>query len=405
MPSAGWTSRTDQAGASRREETHSVTIRARVVSEIGSVDAGDWEKLEHDGNPFLSHAFLAALEQSGSVGGQAGWIPHHLAVYEDECLVAFAPTYIKTHSHGEFVFDWAWADAYQRHGKAYYPKLLTGIPFSPVQGRRLLTRSGHRDPEGLRQMLVQMALEQSSELQLSSWHCNFVTADDDAALAAAGLLARNDWQYHWQNRGYGDFGEFLADLRSRKRKNIRRERRQVQDAGFRFRWLNGNEIEPRELDFVNRCYLRTFRRYGNHPALNRSFFEEAATHLGEHMLIVLAERDDEPLAMSLFLTGGGRLYGRYWGSLADLPALHFETAYYQGIEYCIRHGLKVFESGAQGEHKIARGFQPHKTVSFHFLRDPRFRAAIAGYLQRERAWMADYGQELAQHDPFRERPS
>jgi len=381
-----------------------VALETRIVGELASLDSNEWEQLDHRDNPFLSRAFLAALEQSGSVGPGTGWTPHHLALFENGQLVAFAPSYLKDHSHGEFVFDWAWADAYRRLAVPYYPKLLTAVPYSPVSGPRLLTRRDHPGGEQLRRRLVDVALEQCEEYELSSWHCNFVLDEERPALASGALLPRLDCQFHWHNDGYATFDDFLARLRSRKRKNIRRERRQVQEAGIGFRWLNGSEVGGAELDFLYRCYLRTFRQYGNHPALNREFFERIAAGLGQRFLVVIASRGDEhePIAMSLFLAGGGRLYGRYWGCLDDLPALHFETAYYQGIEYCIRHGIGVFESGAQGEHKIARGFLPRQTRSYHHLRDERFRTAIAAYLERERAWMVGYREQLTRHDPYRQ---
>jgi predicted N-acyltransferase len=378
-----------------------VSLTARILPEFAAVETGEWQRLEHADNPFLTPAFLGGLESSGALAPELGWRPSHLALYDDRGLAAFAPTYVKTNSHGEFVFDWAWADAYGRHGLAYYPKLLTAIPYSPVTGPRLLTRRGHADPAGLRRRLVHLALEICAELDLSSWHCNFVTADDVAALHSAGLLARQDWQFHWRNEGYADFDAFLDRLRARKRKNIRRERRQVAEAGISFRWLRGGELDAAQLNFVYRCYGDTFRQYGNHAALNRAFFGRLAAELGDSLVVALALRGEEPLAMSLYLLGGGRLYGRYWGCLEPLPALHFEAAYYQGIEFCIAHGVAVFESGAQGEHKLARGFQPQPTRSFHYLHDERFREAIARYLHRERDWMQHYREQLAGHDPFR----
>jgi predicted N-acyltransferase len=382
-----------------------VSFTSRPVAEFSSIDAGAWARLDHQDNPFLSHGFLAALEDSGSVGGATGWTPQHLAVYEDGELVAFAPTYLKAHSHGEFVFDWSWADACQRLGRPWYPKLLTAIPFSPVTGPRLLTRLGHPAAAALREELVRQALALCSERQLSSWHCNFVQEAECEALGSAALLPRLDWQFHWHNEGFRDFDDFLDRLRSRKRKNVRRERTQVREAGVEFHWLRGGEVSTSELDFLYGCYLNTFRAYGNHPALTRSFFEAIAAALDERFVLVVASRNDRPLAMSLFLAGGGRLYGRYWGCVEELPGLHFETAYYQGIEYCIRNGIAVFESGAQGEHKISRGFLPRQTRSWHFVRDPRFREAVAQYLARERDWMREYREQLAQHDPYRADPA
>jgi predicted N-acyltransferase len=398
MRSAGWTNRVDPAG---RPPARPVTLSSRIVGEFASIEAGDWEALDHRDNPFLSHAFLSGLEQSGSIGPGSGWTPHHLALFEDGQLVAFAPSYLKAHSHGEFVFDWAWADAYQRLALPYYPKLLTAIPYSPVSGPRLLTRRSHPAPEALREGLVNTALELVSEYELSSWHCNFVPAEDRPALESRGLLTRQDWQFHWFNEGFADFDDFLERLRSRKRKNIRRERRQVHELGVEFRCLRGSEVGEAELDFLHLCYLRTFRAYGNHPALRRTFFASIATALDDRFVLVIASRGGEPLAMSLFLAGGGVLYGRYWGCMEELPGLHFETAYYQGIEYCIRHGLNAFESGAQGEHKLSRGFLPRQTRSYHYVRDERFRAAISSHLEREWAWMDEYREQLAHHDPYR----
>jgi hypothetical protein len=316
-------------------------------------------------------------------------------------LLAFAPSYLKTHSHGEFVFDWAWADAYQRHGKAYYPKLLTAVPYSPVPGPRLLVRRG--DPRGpaLRRQLVQLALSECDRLQLSSWHCNFVLEPDVPALQREPLLVRNDWQFHWTNHAYGNFDEFLAQLRSKKRKNIKRDRRLVQDAGVRFEFRTGAELSQRELEFVSRCYQATFLEHGNHPALNRAFFARLLAELPCKVLVVLALRDEQAIAMGFFMVGGGRLYGRYWGCIETVPGLHFETCYYQGIEYCITHGIAAFEPGAQGEHKISRGFLPVRTQSFHHVRDAVFRAAIAAHLQKEHAWMEQYRLQLEELEPFR----
>ncbi|RPH96874.1 MAG: N-acetyltransferase [Lysobacterales bacterium] len=381
-----------------------MTIATRILTEFSRIDPAEWERLDHQDNPFVSHAFLGALESSGALDARLGWTPCHLALYEGDELVAFAPSYVKSNSHGEFVFDWAWADAYQRQGLSYYPKLLTAVPYSPVTGPRLLTRRGHPDPAGLRRRLVRLAVDACAQLQLSSWHCNFVATEDRAALEEADLLPRQDWQFHWVNDGYSGFDDFLGRLRARKRKNVLRERRQVEDAGIRFRWLRGRELGDPELEFVQRCYGETFRQYGNHAALNREFFARLAATLGDGLCVAIALRDQQPLAMSLYLQGGGRLYGRYWGCLEQIPGLHFETAYYQGIEFCVANGIGVFESGAQGEHKISRGFRPAATHSFHYLREAAFREPIARYLRQEKAWMLEYREQLGQHDPFRHDP-
>jgi predicted N-acyltransferase len=378
-----------------------VTRTARIVKKFSAIKQRDWDQLDHSDNPFLSYAFLEALEFSGSVSAETGWQPHHLCLFEQDQLVACAPSYLKSHSHGEFVFDWSWADAYQRYGKAYYPKLLTAIPYSPVPGPRLLTRCDHAQTTRLKEELVALAVSQTEELDLSSWHCNFVESGDCDKLQSELLMARTDWQFHWFNRGYENFDDFLAQLRSKKRKNIRRDRRLVTDAGVRFIHKLGGDLDLDELDFVFSCYQQTFFEHGNHPALNHAFFARLADKLPESVLAVIAMRGEQRIAMSMYLTGNKRLYGRYWGCIESVPGLHFETAYHQGIEFCIEKNLDVFEPGAQGEHKISRGFTPVRTHSFHLVRDPVFRTAISDYLQRERSWMEEYRQELGQREPFR----
>lgn len=373
-----------------------------VIQDFNSIDPQQWDRLDHGDNPFLSHAFLGCLESSGSIGPGVGWQPHHLALFDGSELVALAPSYIKTNSHGEFVFDWAWADAYHRHGLPYYPKLLTAVPYSPVTGPRLLTLKGYPHPDQLRSALIRFALAECAGAELSSWHCNFVSRDDHQALSGSELLARSDWQFHWRNRDYTSFDDFLGRLRSRKRKNIRRERRAVHDAGIEFEWKSGSDIDAADSVFIHRCYTSTFDAYGNHPVLKELFFTALARGLADRFQVCIASADGEPLAMSLFLSGGGRLYGRYWGCLEEVPGLHFEAAYYQGIEYCIRNRIDVFESGAQGEHKVSRGFMPSKTRSYHLIRNPGFRDAISEFLSREASWLDEYHAELLQHDPYRQ---
>jgi predicted N-acyltransferase len=379
-----------------------VSFTTRIVSDFNSITPHEWERLDQSDNPFLSHAFLGGLEASACIGPEIGWIPHHLALYEDEELVAFAPSYIKTNSHGEFVFDWAWADAFQRHGLPYYPKLLTAVPYSPVTGARLLTSRNHPSKETLRQRLIEFAEQECRRSGFSSWHCNFIAEEESAAFADTQLLARSDWQFHWHNEGYGTFDDFLLGLRSRKRKNIRRERRQVHQAGIRFDWKSGSEIDDDDAAFIKQCYASTFHAYGNRPVLSESFFRALAEGLHEGFQVCFANREGQRLAMSLFLCGGGRLYGRYWGCVEEVPGLHFEAAYYQGIEYAIRNGIDVFESGAQGEHKVARGFTPVKTRSFHFVENESFREAIAAFLTREKHWLDEYRDELLRHSPYRQ---
>lgn len=373
----------------------------RVLTSFSSIDPRQWQVLERCDNPFLDYAFLAGLEETGSIGPHAGWRPHHLALYDGDDLLAFAPTYAKDNSHGEFVFDWAWADAYRRNGLAYYPKLLTGIPYTPVTGPRLLVRTGRTDAPELRKMLAEFAVASCRQRGFSTWHCNFALEEDVAAAAELGVLHRRDWQFHWINRGYDTFDDFLAQLRSRKRKNIRRERQRIRQAGIAFEWRSGAELAGPDIDFVHACYLNTFQNYGNYPALKRSFFEAIASRMGARFQVVFARRGQAAIAMAVFLYGGGRLYGRYWGSTEEIPGLHFETAYYQGIEFCIANGIEVFESGAQGEHKIPRGFLPTRTCSVHHVEHALFREAIAEHLEREKAWLDEYREQLGKQDPFR----
>lgn len=378
-----------------------MTTTARIIDDFSSISERDWDQLDHRDNPFLSRAFLNALEQSGSVSAEAGWQPHHLALFRDGQLVAFAPSYIKAHSHGEFVFDWAWADAYHRNGFQYYPKLLTAIPWSPVTGPRLLTARNQTDRTALRHRLVNFALDECQRLDLSSWHCNFTEADEDEAFQQPELLARTDTQFHWFNAEYSSFEDFLLELRSRKRKQIRRERRQVREAGIEFEWKSGQELNNQELDFVYLCYTNTFRAHGNHAALQPGFFEMVSKSLAERFQVALASRNGDLVGMSLFLSGGGRLYGRYWGCVEEISGLHFEAAYYQGIEHCIEQGIQVFESGAQGEHKLSRGFVPTGTRSWHWVEHEGFRQAIARHLEQEGNWLDEYRESLQSHAPFR----
>lgn len=376
-------------------------LTARVLPSFAAFKQEQWEQLDRADNPFLSYAFLAGLESTGSIGAESGWTPYHLGVFEGEHLLAAAPTYAKYNSHGEFVFDWAWADAYQRNGLSYYPKLLTGVPYTPVSGPRLLVRKGTENVAELKQALANLAMQACREQGFSTWHCNFVNDDDFAVLDNKQLLRRRDWQFHWSNEGYRDFDQFLEQLRSRKRKSIRRERRRVHESGISFYWKAGHELSDAELRFVHDCYIDTFRNYGNYPALKPEFFEHIARELKDGFQVVFASTEGENIAMAVFLSGGGRLYGRYWGCKRDVPGLHFETSYYQGIEFCISNGIEVFESGAQGEHKIGRGFVPNRTRSCHHVEHPTFRQAISDHLEREKAWIDEYREKLDEMDPYR----
>ena len=356
-----------------------------------------WQGLESETGPFVHWDFLQALGDTGCTGGSTGWHPEFFGVTREGTLQAAAPGWLKYHSHGEFVFDWAWARAAMQAGMAWYPKLLVAAPFTPVSGPRLLGAGPSRsDAERLLEQLEQ-SVEQR---RLSSAGVNFCTDDDAGILRAAGWLERFDWQFHWRNEGYRDFDDFLDRFRRKPRKNLRAERRKVSDQGWHFIWKTGAELDQGEIDLVHRCYLSTFQLYGNRPSLNREFFAAAAALAEPQLLVCLACRDDQALAAAVFWRDRHRLYGRYWGSMVDARDVHFETCYYQGIDYCIEHGLQWFEPGAQGEHKIRRGFLPQRTRSFHYIRSPAMRSAIRRYLQAEGEALTAYRDDLEGLNPF-----
>ena len=370
----------------------------RLHSQLDDLPADAWNAL-HDGrNPFLAHTFLSGLEQEGCLRPRWGWTPRHVSLWRDGRLVAAAPGYLKSNSHGEFVFDHAWANAHARHGREYFPKWLIAVPYSPVSGPRLLAR----DPADRAALLAALATQARRD-GLSSVHVNFHTGPEDAAFGA-NWLAREDVQFHWHNRNWRDFDEFLAALQPKKRKNLRQERDKVARAGYRFRTVHGDEASEGDLADMHAFYCRTFGDYGNHPALTLDFFRHLARTMPRQLVLFLAEREGEAVAGALCLRGGDRLYGRYWGSREARPApgLHFETCYYQGIDYCLREGLQVFEPGAQGEHKIARGFLPVTTRSRHWLADADFAAALTDWCAQERAATASYRQSVLAHSPFRD---
>ena len=381
-----------------------ISLTARFHSRLEEIAENDWNALLPDDNPFVSHAFLAGLEEHGCLRAEYGWRANHLGLYAGERLVAAAPLYLKRNSHGEYVFDWSWASAYERAGRDYYPKLLGAVPYSPVTGPRLLV---HRDGEAatLRPLLVKTILAAVEGAELSSAHLNFVSSDDAKALADAGWLARFDWQFHWTNPaietgGWRDFEDFLAALTHKKRKNIRHERAQVARAGITCDLRHGDEIAAAEWRVIHELYLNTFAERGNHPALTLGFFRHLGAAMPRQVLAVLCRRGTEIIAMALLLRSSTTLYGRYWGCIDNVAGLHFEACYYQGIEYCLTHGLTTFEPGAQGEHKLARGFLPTKTRSFHYLADPRFRSAVRQALAREALALEEYRLELLAHSPY-----
>jgi len=374
-------------------EAEAAETVVRVVTSMAELPADAWNSLAGE-SPFLQHAFLQALEDSECVGAHIGWEPVHLALFRDGRLEAAMPLYVKHHSWGEFVFDWAWADAYRRHGIAYYPKLVCCVPFSPVPGPRLLARN-----DADRATLIQAALKLTRDLNCSSFHILFPTESDHAALNAAPLLHRSGFQFHWFNAGYASFDDFLAALTHDKRKKIRQERKKLANLGVSFRWVDGTQSSDADWDHFYRCYADTYARHRSEPHLNRAFFAALRETMPDRLLLIIADKDGEPVACSFCIKDSQRLYGRHWGTLEYLPGLHFETCYQQGIEYAIAHGLQVFEGGAQGEHKLARGLVPTATHSWHWLEHPEFRDAVDRFLERETDAIAHYIDEL--EGPFR----
>lgn len=375
-------------------------MESRIAAGITDLAACEWDALAPHGAPFVRHAFLAGLEQTGCVGGDTGWECAHVLLTDGRGLAAAAPTYLKAHSYGEFVFDFAWAQAYARAGLAYYPKLVVAVPFTPAAGPRLLVRPD-LDRASVRRRLLTQLESLARERGASSVHILFPDADDAAALDAAGWLGRRDCQFHWHNRGYTSFEHYLAAFTAEKRKKARRERRRVAEMGIEFETWSGGQLTAARLDAVYALHRDTFLRHGHEPYLTRAFFAHAARELGPALIVKAALWRGALVACAVFFRSADTLYGRYWGAAADFHSLHFETCYHQGIEYCIEQGLARFEPGTQGEHKIARGFEPAVTRSAHLLLDARLRAAIAAYLARERRAVDAYAAAVREHVPFR----
>ncbi len=370
------------------------SLTLQVLDSLDRVDAAQWNGLA-GGHPFLRYELFRALHDSGCATARTGWLPQFLTLWDKKRLCGAMPLYLKSHSFGEYVFDWAWADAYKRHGLRYYPKLLSAVPFSPVTGPRILVA----DP-ALRARLIRAALDLAHDL--SSLHVLFPPESEAKTLAAEGMLLRQGVQFHWQNQGYARFEEFLSALSHDKRKKIQQERRKVREAGVVFRRLVGSDIRHEHWAFFNRCYALTYRAHNSTPYLTLAFFEQLGATLPEHVLLVIAERDGKPIAAALNIFTDAVLYGRYWGTTAFVPNLHFETCYYQAIEFAIERGIGVFEGGAQGEHKVARGFMPAVTWSAHWLAHPQFSNAVEHFLAREAAGIAGYVDELNERAPFKE---
>jgi predicted N-acyltransferase len=375
----------------------SAEVTLRIVDSIASVPAQQWNALETGGNPFVRHEFLLTLERTGCVGGGTGWTPCHLLLQTASGdIEAALPLYSKSDSWGEFVFDWSWARAYQQAGLSYYPKLISMPPFTPATGPRLLAKT-----QDARTRLASALIEYAREQRVSSAHLLFVTDADRAALASRDYLWRKDCQFHWHNRDYPSFDAFLATFRSEKRKKALRERRRVQENGISFRTLAGEEMDARLWQIVFGFSAGTFAVRGHEHYLNVDFFRTVSAALPGAVVVKLAEFEGAPIATAIFFRGGDTLYGRYWGAAAEFHSLHFETCYYQGIEYCIEQGLRRFEPGTQGEHKVPRGFEPTQTWSAHWIADPRFRRAIDSYLDQERTAVDEYMRQVEEHVPFK----
>jgi len=377
-----------------------MNYRTGIVTSLAEVGQSEWDALlalQADANPFLSYAFLHALHESGSASADSGWMPHYLTIRRHGRLEAAMPLYMKWHSYGEYVFDWAWADAYRRHGLAYYPKLLCAVPFTPVTGSRLLAR----DSAATVALIAALrALQESQET--SSTHILYPPQTQAEVLNAAGFMLRTGIQFHWLNQNYTSFDDFLATLERKKRKNILAERRKVAQAGVRFKHLRGPDISDDDWRFFKRCYDLTYAAHASSPYLNLDFFLRIGTSMPQHILLIVAERDGERVGASLVIYNERTLYGRYWGALENIPCLHFETAYYQPLDFCIRNGIQCFEGGAQGEHKMARGFLPQMTWSAHWLAHPDFADAVEQFLERESGGIDAYMDELQERNPYKD---
>jgi predicted N-acyltransferase len=378
--------------------------KARFLGSIAQIDAASWNSLAGAGQPFLRHEFLLALEESGCAVPRTGWTAKHLLIEDAEGrAVGAMPLYRKSHSRGEFVFDFSWANAYAQHGLSYYPKLLSAVPFTPVRGPRLL-HSPTVDRRTMTKILIKAASDYACSERLSSWHVLFPNEDTADILGSAGLILRRDCQFHWYNRGYESFDAFLATFTAEKRKKAKRERRRVAEAGIEFDTLHGGDMSDALWETVYTFYADTFYRHGHDPYLNLDFFKRVAASMPEQLMFKLARMGTQPIAAAIFFVGEDALFGRYWGAGGNYHSLHFETCYYQGIEYCIDKKLQRFEPGTQGEHKVPRGFVPTMMSSAHFVADPRFAAAIREFAAREATGVDHYAAAVNEHVPYHRAP-
>ncbi len=375
-------------------------LRAAFHSAIDEISAQEWAELDLRGDLFARHAFLSAAERHGAAAPELGWRPTHISLRDGGRLAGAMPLYLRTHSFGDFSQDWHWATAFERAGLRYYPKLVSGIPFTPAAGPRFLVRPDVSRSEVVA-ALVQAALDRARQMRCAAWQCLFVDETDLAAATGAGLLARRGCQFHWFNRGYRDFEDFLAGFSAEKRKKVRRERRRVAEAGLALETRHGDEIEPHLWKTIHRLYRATFDKYGNHAAFPVGFFTDIATALPRNVVVFLAREGGQVAAAALCYRSDTTLYGRHWGASGDYHSLHFELCYYQGIEYCIREQLARFEPGAHGEHKVSRGFSPVATWSAHWVAEAGMRRALEDYFRREGSHVAAYQEEMAGHAPYK----
>lgn len=385
-------------GRSRQAQSVNI-LKIQIHSRIDEIPAEAWNQLVKDNQPFLRHEFLNAMERHGCVGEKFGWLPRHLAIYEDDVLVGAMPLYEKYNSYGEFVFDHAWADAYQRAGLPYFPKLVSAIPYTPATGQRLLCHPKRRHE--IFPLLLQTALQLTEQTGASGFHCLFPTQDEQQYMQGEQLLDRHDCQFHWRNEGYQHFDDFLSRLTSKKRKNIRQERKRVAESGVVLRRLNGHTASESDWRDFTGFYNQTFEEKWGIATFNYAFFLEVARKLPNHVLLVLADLEGECIAGSLMYLSDTTLFGRHWGCIRQVDKLHFEACYYQGIEFCIEKGLSIFEPGAQGEHKIARGFRPTLTRSSHWIANTHFRNRITNHVLHEQEAVADHKKRLEASLPYR----
>lgn len=381
------------------DEEH--VYKADVITDLTQIDSHDWNALAGDNNPFVRYEFLSALELSGSATAETGWLAHHILIYEQmsEKPIAAMPLYLKNHSYGEYVFDHGWADAYARSGRQYYPKLQSSVPFTPAKGPRFLTGT-NSDRSKLCGLLLNAAQQLTTTRGASSLHITFIDKESCDQALKSGMLERNDIQYHWQNHDYSTFDAFLESLTSRKRKQIKKERKSALESGIEIKWLGGNDITENDWDHFFDFYIDTGNRKWGTPYLNREFFSIIGKSMPENTLLMMAYRGGNPIAGALNFIGGDTLFGRHWGCSENVKNLHFELCYYQAIDYAIEHGLTYVEAGAQGQHKIARGYVPTKTRSAHWLSDPGFQDAVADYLKGERLQIDLEIKALREHTPF-----